>query len=76
MTAHNKRIFFMAEMANNALRFNTDLQNNIIDAERTLKESQAWILNENELANYEAEIIKALPVVKKLLYDELARLKK
>jgi len=41
-----------------------------------LENSLSWVLNENELTKYEDEIIKALPIVKQKLNDELARLKK
>jgi len=46
------------------------------DVERLdLEESIAWKLNQEQLAIYEKEIAVKIPVVKKLLYEELVRKK-
>ena len=56
---HNKRVFSMAEMANNRLN-SSDFKENELNE---LEDNQSWIFNENELTKYQNEIIKALPVM-------------
>ncbi len=69
-TVHNKRIYDMAQMFNNKMNSSDFNENDI----KKLTDSHAWILNENELTKYENEIIKALPIVRTQLNDELERL--
>jgi len=71
ITLHNKRMFDMGDMINrrlNSAKFG--------DVERLdLEESIAWKLNQEQLAIYEKEIVVKIPIIKKLLNEELVRKK-